>query len=334
MFDPGTQATIPVPVIGHDDFGRSYVDLSVMTYNIHNLPPPLRMDAAEGLTLLESELRRMRDSGTAPDVLLIQEGFGEDVAGLQAAGGYRYHISGPSAEAEGVPGPRDAALEDDVSFFKGETLGPVLNSGLHVFSRYEIAHVDAIAYGPQTCAGFDCLANKGAVMVSVHIPGAPEDVQLFTTHMNAKKASGVSETRSNAAYRLQMLKLGSFLREALDPARAVIFGGDFNTKKSAERRTVAEAELSGLSATHQACAKLGAGCSLNVDYDPEVSWTEARDLQGYRSGRNVEVKPLSLGLAFEKPVNGRAISDHPAMWAAYRLSWRASSQIAMAQPGN
>ncbi len=52
--------------------------------------------------------------------------------------------------------------------------------------------VDAYRY----CAGFDCLANKGVMMVHVDLPGLPEGLDIVNTHMNARKAAKVPKSRS------------------------------------------------------------------------------------------------------------------------------------------
>src|SRR3546814_7693620 len=86
------------------------------------------------------------------------------------------------------------------------------------------------------CAGEDCLAKKGMLMVTIKVPGSATPVTVVTTHMNSKKSSGVAQTRSLYAYRRQVEAIDAFLARYRNPDQPVILAGDFNAS-SAERRS-------------------------------------------------------------------------------------------------
>ena len=80
-------------------------------------------------------------------------------------------------------------------FLKGEKLGEWLNSGLTILSNFPIEERSSQPFYRGACGGYDCLANKGILLVAITIPGVPEPIEIFTTHMNSKRASGESPER-------------------------------------------------------------------------------------------------------------------------------------------
>ena len=48
----------------------------------------------------------------------------------------------------------------------------MVGSGLQILSDYPILRVRRMAFPAFACAGYDCLANKGALLVTVRLPGA------------------------------------------------------------------------------------------------------------------------------------------------------------------
>ena len=74
-----------------------------------------------------------------------------------------------AAPAEGS-GPR-RTLASLRYILSGEGWGKLTGAGLHVLSDLPILDVKAAAYS--ACAGFDCLANKGVMLVRVALNDAP-----------------------------------------------------------------------------------------------------------------------------------------------------------------
>jgi hypothetical protein len=83
-------AQILIPdVRGRQDRGRrrrlhaggseSRSTFSVMTYNVEGLPWPIRSGRGDKLKAIGRELAAMREKGVEPDVVLLQEGFRDEV---------------------------------------------------------------------------------------------------------------------------------------------------------------------------------------------------------------------------------------------------------------
>ncbi len=76
----------------------------------------------------------------------------------------------------------------------GEGWGKLMGGGLHILSDDPLARVEHLAFAH--CAGYDCLANKGVMLVNVAVPGIPGGLDVVNTHMNSKaaaKATGLKE---------------------------------------------------------------------------------------------------------------------------------------------
>ena len=269
--------------------------LSVMTYNIKGLPWPIASDRAQAIDEIGARLRRAREQGNQPDVIMLQEAFGDTAQRIADRAGYRFVAIGPDAAEQAryrfsTPIPRD--------WSRGENIGKSLNSGLAILSDFPLSDVETLAFGDQACAGFDCLANKGIVKASVDVPGYAAPVRLFNTHLNSRKASGVEIGKANRAFRRQLMIAARFVDDATDPASPMIFAGDFNIGKDKDRR---------------------ATC-LAWPVTRRVNRTVARPIR--RSGARAATRPQPPGLAEDRagvrasPQHG----SHPARFAVSRLS--------------
>jgi len=315
--------------IKQSEAGESYIDISVLTYNVKGLPWPLRLGLAEpdpdvAMARIGAHLAALRARGLAPDVVLIQEGFVPSAAFIGMAGGYAFGAAGPSRNdaARVARTPADDALAAGADWTRGEGGTPVFDSGLYAFSDHPITVLARRAFGQFACAGYDCLAAKGVLALSVAVPGVPDPVTLVTLHMNANGASGVPEPRALAAHRLQMDRFANVL-ESLDPVAPLIFGGDLNVKAASSRQRYADQRLgpAGLTAVHVRCAAALAACDARYPAAQASHWLEPRDIQGYRSGRRVHIRPLASAEMFADPQDGGKLSDHIGYLARYRLSW-------------
>lgn len=337
-----TQASLPddlgafvaAPAVQTGADGTSFTEISVLTYNVHAFPWPLRLDGADAMTQIGAKLRALRSEGRAPDVILVQEGFSGDARLIADVGGYPFHANGPTRADSIAVGDetrgeaRVAELRTTANWKKAETLGPLVGSGLRAFSRYPIRETSAGSFGSHACAGYDCLAGKGALSVRIDIPGVPGGVSFLTTHLNANKRSGVSQTRSGQAYELQLERLKTFMDARLAATAPVIFGGDFNIKNQQKRREQAAALLSGFSTVHRYCDANASTCNQAYHGDQRSGWLEPRDFQGFRDGANVRVEPIEVTALFDGGDDGAMLSDHTGYLVKYRLSWTASPAFA------
>lgn len=318
----------PAPLVRRAPKGEMFVDVSVLTYNVKGLPWPLRMDLPDpdpdaAMVKIGKHLDALRAAGNAPDIVLIQEGFTDTATDIGRWGNYRFAAHGPTrADANDTTmAAADTILAAGADWTRGESQGPVLNSGLHAFSDYPLTVRASRAFGRYVCAGFDCLAAKGVLVLGVDIPGVPEPVTVLTLHMNANGASGVPEPRALAAHRLQIDRFADVLQSAADPALPLIFGGDFNVKAAHARQNYADARLTParLTAVHLSCK--APACVPGYPTRENAHWLEPRDIQGYRGGARIQVTPLSSEEMFAGPASGGQLSDHAGYLVRYRLSW-------------
>lgn len=183
---------------------------------------------------------------------------------------------------------------------------PPYGSGVSTFVSERLAVPDSAEHSPYTlCNGWwdengDCWARKGWLRVRVRTPsGALVDV--YNTHVEA----GPSEA-SVATRRSQLDELAGAI-ERLSADAAVIAGGDFNVSfiRPGDRDMMAAfRERLGL-------ADSGAG--------PELPFWRERDFILYRDGGGARLEVESAGEATEFVSHGRALSDHPALLARFRV---------------
>jgi endonuclease/exonuclease/phosphatase family metal-dependent hydrolase len=299
--------------------------LSVLTYNVHGLPWPIVEPRADDLAAIGRRLAALRREGRQPSVVVLQEAFTADAARIGAEGGYRFAADGPPAD-ETDPA---AAVAPDPAFaagaraLKGETEGKWEGSGLRVFSDFPIVAARRIAFPAQACAGFDCLANKGAMLVTIDVPGKGR-VQIAATHLNSHAASGVPDARSIIAYREQVALLDGFLRRAADPALPLIVAGDFNVGvapgrwDALESRAAGWTRLGGGSGGEGLRACLAAG---RVDRSDEAAFIirRARDFEFYSPGARAGLAPERAEVTFGRGPDGRMLSDHLGFSVTYRM---------------
>lgn len=298
--------------------------LSVLTYNVHGLPWPIVESRSDELAAIGQRLAMLRREGRQPSVVVLQEAFTADAARIGAHGGYRYAATGPSAdERDPISIAPDPAFAAGASALKGETEGKWEGSGLRIFSDFPIVAVRRMAFPPQVCAGYDCLANKGALLVTIDVPGKGP-VQMAATHLNSHASSGVPDARSIIAYRAQVALLDNFLRGAVDPARPLIVAGDFNVGVAPGRwdalrpRAAAWGALGGGQGGEGLRACIAAG---RVDRSDEAAFIvrRARDFEFFSSGTQTPLTPERADVTFGRDPDGRALSDHLGFSVTYRL---------------
>lgn len=309
-------ATAPAP--------RSDTRLSVLTYNVHGLPEFLRKSDVGPLDAISDRLRTLRRLGRQPHVVLLQEAFTDEAKRIGTASGYRYIANGPAA---GQNAPLRAyadwtEIEAEKQWWAGEGLGKYVDSGLQVLSDYPILEIRRLPFPDHACAGFDCLANKGMLLVSVGVPGLPEPVDIATTHLNSRGSAGVARSRSLVAYRRQVEELFGFLEARRHPQRPLIFAGDLNIGSARARRAAFFGGLRGAApelplqdaissvATHHPAGMPDAAIEVQQ---------RAKDWQFWSNGSETALEPVAIDVSFGHEPDGTMLSDHIGFAAEYRI---------------
>jgi hypothetical protein len=311
--------------------GRRHAALSVLIYNVAGLPWPVRSGRGPALDRIGGALHVARNEGAAPQVLLLQEAFVAKAGQIGIVAGYPNRWRGPLAgdASEIATVDLDPAFLAGRSFWKGERSGKLVSSGLYVFADYPIIAAWQSPFGPRTCAGFDCLANKGVMMVVIEIPGVPQPVQILNTHLNARGASGVGRERTLYAHQRQVDEIRAFLDRHLNPDWPLIYGGDFNTRRSPSRYDHKAAQMPGTVVDYY-CAIVQTECDVRMSWDGDEPWLDTQDLQGFSSGSAVRLRPVRVEARFDAPVAdgplaGQMLSDHDGYLVTYELSWPATA---------
>lgn len=303
--------------------GARAIDLSVLIYNVEGLPWPARTGRGRKLDKIAAELTRLYGDGQGPDIVMLQEVFSRRAHAIPRRTPYPNVAPGPQTrDRRSIDGARlPADFTRERRFLKGEKSGKVLGSGLYVLSRYPIVEQRAEPFSKNTCAGYDCLSNKGSLFVRIAVPGAPSPLDLFTTHMNAKGAAGVKPARTLQAHAFQTDESALFLNSARDPANPLFFGGDFNMKNAQDRLDYFDLRKP-YRIVRRYCTLESGACEVRMSWDGDEPWLDTQDLQGFDDGGLVSVRPLIVEAMFDKPENGGLVSDHDGYLVTYRLSWR------------
>lgn len=211
--------------------------LSIMTYNVMGLPWPIAFGRDEALGRIADRLAELRAQTRQPHIVLIQEGFVADPAAFARRAGYAHVAAGPDLAMRSAISATaaDRTYLRAARWDRGEALDKRLNSGLIILSDYPIEAVDRIAYPAFACAGFDCLANKGAMIAHLRVPGIDRPVAVVNTHLNARKAAGVPIARSLRAFDRQAGLLATFVARHVPRDRTVLLGGDLNIGGDTQR---------------------------------------------------------------------------------------------------
>jgi len=323
------------PIITTDpESRRSSTEISVLIYNVAALPWPIRGNRTKALQMIGDELAAAREAGNAPDIVLIQEGFRRSMDELISRSGYPNWVRGPARD-DRMPEFSDfaePAFRDARRWTKAEGIGKITDSGLYVLSDWPILRKVTTPFYASECAGYDCAANKGVLWVDIEIPGVPVPLQVFTTHLNARKSTGVPEARSLEAYDLQVRRMEEFVDNNWDRSRPLIYGGDFNAKGSPERFALIEAaDRLPDKIVQRECLSAETPCEMNLPIESETPWLDTQDWQGWAAGGGISITALRAEHWFTKEyadapkIKGRqTLSDHHALFVRYELTWPSS----------
>jgi hypothetical protein len=180
-------------------------------------------------------------------------------------------------------------------------------AGLSTFVKAPLALPRGIGRAPfRVCDGwmgaaFDCWASKGYLRVRIR---TPEDaiLDVYSTHLDAGRGK-----RSNKTRRRQLRILADAI-ERNSGNRAIILGGDLNLAVDHPGDRAVMSEFRERLGLHDS----GAG--------PELPVWNSRDYILYRSGAHAEISVERAGEALEFVDGSRALSDHPAVYARFRVS--------------
>ena len=274
--------------IGHGDLG-----IRILSYNVHGLPDPFVADHGQYETI-GNILAKRRAEGTAPHVVVIQEGFRKVTRKLIRNAGYPYVAQGPGS-----------------AFLK-------FSSGLWVMSEYPILDVHRTVY--DRCMSWDCFAKKGVVHVRVQVPGSEFPVDIYDTHMNSDPDSDPFATESGA-HRVrtkQVQQMEMFIAKTKAPDGVVLVGGDFNYI-STFQEALLFTFLTNLKNVRDDC-KETQNCTGNENYTTEAK--TAIDHQYFQTNLSgVSVAATHYERTFKETVQGELLSDHFGLEAGFRIYW-------------
>lgn len=284
---------------------RDAASLSILSYNVFGLARPFAGENPAGRSTAIGWL------ANAYDVVLLQEDFE-----------HHRRIAGQMGGHESIRGngmgwdPRRVAMK--ALLFPARILvpsfSPPYGSGLTTFvdaARLAAGDVGRVRY--RGCSGWvggnlDCWAAKGFLRVRLWL-GDGREIDVYNTHLDAGP-----DARSQAVRRAQLEELAAGI-ETLSRDRAVIVGGDLN------------------------CAYARAGdWDLLMDFrdrvglldsgaGPVLSHWRERDHILYRSSSTTGLEIESAGEAVEFVNGDRALSDHPAVFARFRVGQAAAAVV-------
>jgi endonuclease/exonuclease/phosphatase family metal-dependent hydrolase len=316
--DASAAVTAPAPLPAPPPAAEAVrsTEISVLTYNVKGLPWPVARGRAQALREIGEELAAMRREGRQPDVVLLQEGFRGEVAELVETSGYAYWAKGPErgARLAGATAPQ-RTLASLRYVLSGEGWGKLTGAGLHVLSDLPILDVKAAPYS--ACAGFDCLANKGVMLVRLALHDAPVEIDVVNTHLNSRRAARTAIARTLTAHNRQMEELLAFVADNTGEGRPLLVGGDFNVKNAPERY-YHKASARPFTVVSEYCHTTDRACA---EADPgREPWLKSQDLQAFASPPAVRVRPIRVEAAFDGASSPR-LSDHDGYMVRYRLTW-------------
>jgi hypothetical protein len=314
-------APAATPKIEHLADGRKAVRLRVLLWNIEGLPWPIRSGRGPKLARIADWIARRRAAGDGPDILFLHKAFVPAASRVAAAGGFRSIVPGPALDQKralsAAAPPTDYAAASH--WWKGERIGKWLDSGLYVATDLPVIAARRDAFGADSCGGYDCLANKGGLMLQIAIPGAPEPLYLFNTHRNSREPAGVPIARAETAHVLQTRENDALLAASAPPGAAMIAAGDFNNYRAGDK--------SGRFADDPMFRLAGKAADYRARAAPmtdTAAWREAYDLVGYRGSAALHIEPLAVATLFDGK-HGPRLADHDAQYIVFRVSWRAEA---------
>jgi endonuclease/exonuclease/phosphatase family metal-dependent hydrolase len=308
------------PAIRHSADGKTaYAEIDILTYNIEGLPWPARSGRGPYLEQIGERLAAFRSAGEGPDIVLFQEVFSNSASRAVQATGYRSVTSGPSARSRQAPNTQ-GSLPGNRQILRGEIRPNFLSSGLAIATDYPMVSTAYVPFARGSCAGFDCLSNKGVLFAELAIPGIPGTVDVFTTHMNAQGATGVSVERHAPAHARQTAELAEFVQTKGQLSNAMVVAGDFNMRNSDVRFYTFSRKVP-LENVHRYCSENPTACDVRQEWPHDDQWRRVQNLHLFTSGDTVKVRPIRVEGMFDGGPSGPVLSDHNGFRVVYEFSW-------------
>ena len=281
----------PAHALRTPDPGHS-IELKVLSYNVKGLPLLTDLDRLKRIGEILAERRRR---GEEPDIVLLQEAFAKKSRRVRNRAGYPYAI-------EGVEG-QSGIFDND--------------SGLEILSEYPIVATYGRTY--RDCAFPECLVSKAILGATLAIPGVPEPVQIFTTHLQAG-------TRNDAVRRSQIGEIATFLGGIGFGRGPAIFAGDFNFKPRHPSYFQFLRQIP-MQEAGPFCLRSPWRCEIEVGRDGRTDqtdvWKTAHDRHFYYQpeASALRIEPVRLIRNFTQRMDGGFLSDHWGYEVHYRISW-------------
>lgn len=292
-------------------------DISVLTYNVKGLPWPIASNRETALAEIGARLAALRAEGRQPTIVVLQEAFTREAKAIGERAGYPYRIDGPylREDAEHPVAGR--------AWYRGETQKPALDSGLVVLSDVPLTDIARAAFPSTDCAGYDCLASKGVVLITVEVPGKGP-VSVATTHLNCRGASGAPPEQSDKAYGQQAAFLAQFLERERTPGAALVVAGDFNRGQRPLRTAILDkvmSDVAGGRGLSEALRTRMAAQAEGLGRSRDAIWIRhrARDMQFVIHGSRTRILPVGAEITFGTEADGSTLSDHMGFTIHYRV---------------
>lgn len=279
---------------------ESGTEISVLSYNVHGLFPLIAKDDPRD---------RMPTIGWLAnryDVVMFQEDFEyHRILRDQMPGSVGHRGNGMGWD------PRKVLAKlviSPVSIFLPH-FSPPYGAGLSIFVREPLAIAgDADREAYDLCRGWfgstgDCWARKGYQRVGIRTQEGAE-IDLYNTHLEAGASDYAVEIRK------EQLEILARAIEARPQSRALIIGADFNAafNRVGDRETLMNFR-----------SRLGL---LDSGAGPELGYWRERDYILHRDGTQTDLGVVEAGEALEFVERDRALSDHPAIYARFRITPR------------
>jgi len=309
--------------------------LSILTFNVKGLPWPVAVNRQETLFRIGERLASMRRLDRQPRVVVLQEAFSEDALRIAELSGYRTVVYGPDLhEKAGVA--VSGATKDEAGWHPGPAAGAVLGSGLILLSDYPVTKIARARFPDGACAGFDCMAAKGVLLVRLSIPGSGE-VSVATTHFNSRGASRAPLADTARAYAAQARFLDDFLGREWAGETPLVVAGDFNRGERPFRKRVLARALRRLDGGRMPVEALELGVARRLVADGRVSDAEwirhrGRDLQFVLASAERRVIPVAVAIPFGIEADGTTMSDHLGYTVYYKFGPAAERTKGRASP--
>jgi hypothetical protein len=291
-------ALVLLSTLGVGRESRAESVLSVLSYNVHGLPPLIAGDNPRRRASVIGARAR------AYDVALFQEDFAyHKLIRRQMEGSVGICGNGQAFDLRRLAAK--ILLAPLSLFFSRFSVS--YGAGLSTFVKSALMLRDDVDRAPfGICDGwlgadFDCWARKGYLRVGIRTPEGVV-VDVYSTHLDAGHGKRAAKTRR------RQLRILAHAIETQSAERPVIVGGDLNLgfKRPRDRGVMIEFR------ERLHLQDSGAG--------PERPFWRSRDYILYRSSRQAQISVEQAGEALEFSDGNRTLSDHPALYARFRVA--------------